>query len=247
MRALRRPTRDKPPSTQASLVGVVALQDGDAGDGGTGDRSDPSWGWVLGARYDLHATELGLIIECCSRMPRAVPDLVPWSELSSVTAETVAELPDGSRGQVLEVGVVDGGWLGGNRVQRFAALESGLDGFLLTASSGLESIQGLRRRGFGRRRSWRGRPACGLPFAPLGPDGPTIPDHRDGRRRLGPVIVAGLALVLLAGSTTTSFESVGRRRIRSTVRPRCDDRHRQPVAGLPGAPDGETPAGHVHS
>ena len=206
MRALRRPTRDLPPVTQASLVGVVGLEDGAVGSAGTGPRPDPSWGWVLGARYDLHATEVGLIIQCCSGSPRRVPDLVPWSELSSVAAEAVAELPDGSRGQVLEVGVVDGGWLGGNRVQRFAALESGLDGFLLTASSGLESSKDSDTEDSGVTTAGpvtRVRAAIGSLASRWG----DRPDHADGRRRIGPVIVAGLALVLLAGSTSTSFDS----------------------------------------
>ena len=142
-----------------------------------------------------------------------MPDLVPWAEVSSVSAEAVVELPDGGHRQVLEVEVIDGGWLGGSPVRRFATPAPELRAFLAMTSNHLPSASAVESdqpegsaaadvgtiAGLGalarRLLSWRpGRPEA---------------QHGVANRRVGPIVVAVLALVLLAGSSTTFSSASG--------------------------------------
>ena len=205
---LRRPITP-PPSSAVSLEGVVDLEVRPE----SGSRLGSPGSWSAGTSYDLQATEWGLIISSSSWLDRSVPDLVPWTEVSSVTAEAVVELPDGGHGQVLEVEVIDGGWLGGSPVRRFATPAPELRAFLAMTSTHLPSTtaeesdqpQGSAVAEAGaiaglvaltrRLLSWRpGRPEA---------------QHGVGHRRVGPIVVAVLALVLLAGSSTTFSSASG--------------------------------------
>ncbi len=178
-----------------------------AGDPGSGPGP-------VGQRYDLRSTEFGLIV-ARSQGDGSVPDLVPWSAVSNLSAEGVADLPDGSPGRVFEIEVTDGDWLRGDRVRRFLAPTAEMEPFLLAASSDRDTTagsdarevapagrSGVAARAAGSLRLWVSRWSTGGPDAGQGGPG-------SGRGRVGPVAVALLALVLLAGGATTSFESAG--------------------------------------
>ena len=246
MRPRRRPT--SPPScSSVSLEGVVDLQVRRAE---VASRPGSAGRWSAGSSYDLQATESGLIISSSSWLDRSVPDLVPWTEVSSVSAEAVAELSDGRHGQVLEVEVIDGGWLGGSPVRRFAAPAPELRAFLAMTSTHLPSasavdadqpersadahvgaLAGLVALA-GRVRSWK--------------PGNGDVQHGVGHRRVGPIVVAVLALVLLAGSSTFSSasgaSSHGSANPVTEIGNRLQASERHPAVKLPAATSVPNPA-----
>ena len=166
--------------------------------------------------YELQASAGGLIIapQTGARVP--VPALVPWSEVCSVGAEGMAELADGSCGQVLEIEVSDGGWFIGDRVQRFVAPPSSLEPLVLAASAHrhlTDADSGEPDHQPGRWAAWSPWPrrasASSVPVGPASsPRAVADPQHGLGRRRIGPIAVGIMALVLLAGSTSTTFGSL---------------------------------------
>jgi hypothetical protein len=112
------------------------VSDGPVSDGGArnSDGTGPA-SRTAGDRYDLHITDQGLIIGTVSEARGPVPALVPWPEVCSVTAKGAAQLADGSCGEILEIEVTDGGWTGGDRVQRYVAQTAALEPFVAAASS----------------------------------------------------------------------------------------------------------------
>ena len=147
----RRPRRDRTRGVPA-LRGVVALPRGVSGDG----RSDARRSRVGSAtadpvdRYDLPITDHGLVVGAVGGFTTPIPALVPWSEVSSVTVNGVAELAGGSHGEILEIEVSDGGWSGDDRVQRFVVQATGLQAFVEAASSRRTLTEGPDSRDTGR-------------------------------------------------------------------------------------------------
>jgi spore germination protein YaaH len=204
MRSFRRPPRSDLPVDQAVLAGVAAVA-GPAGQrvgaqGGVVGEEPPRRAELTGDRFDLRTTEVGLVIGPSAWTALEMPSLVPWSVVAGVTVEA-AELADGSRWPVLEISVTDRQWFDrGNSKQFVVTSSTDVRPFLRAVEAGQASTRSLgsAHEATGlrswwvedRRRQRRGEPQHGL-----------------GRRRIGPVAVALLALILLAGSTSNSFGS----------------------------------------
>ncbi|MGD0392305.1 MAG: glycosyl hydrolase family 18 protein [Acidimicrobiales bacterium] len=212
--------------------------------------------------YDLHVTDQGLIIGAVPEACAPVPALVPWPEVCSVHGVGAAELADGSCGEILEIEVTDGGWIGDHRVQRFVAQTTALEPFVAAATSHrpvtldsdlkepgqhagrltmvrtavvavlagawtwvaaapagvrttvmsvlawarswvmavLATLQSLvsRRTGLTFHRAFHKKGG-----EPQGSN----PQHGLGRRRIGPIAIGAMAIILLTGSTGTPFGS----------------------------------------
>jgi Glycosyl hydrolases family 18 len=165
--------------------------------------------------YGLQAIDAGLIIapQTGGRVP--VPALVPWSDVCSVGVTGMTKMADGSCGEVLEIEVSDGGWFIGDRVQRFVAPPSSLEPLVLAASAHRQLIDPDSVEPEPQPGRWAGVVAAartrlrvlGTWWAGEQPEGGGGPQHGLGRRRIGPIAVGALALVLLAGSTSTTFGS----------------------------------------
>ena len=216
---LRRPrqglARDTVPESTAALA-VTLPEDGAAP---VGTCPIVGGDLISASHYELHATGVGLIVAPQTGGTVPVPALVPWSEVCSVNARGVTDGADGSCGEVLEIEVTDGGWFIGARVQRFVAPPSSLEPFVLAASSrrtltvadpggahhGPGPLAAMAAMGAGVAaglRSLRSR------WTGAQPEDSTGPRHGLGRRRIGPIAVGAMALVLLAGSTSTTFGSL---------------------------------------
>ncbi len=155
------------------------------------------------ASVDLRVTELGLIVEPSPRSGSGVPSLLPWSEMTGARAGDVVETPGRTPTQVLEIEMREDGWFGNDSPFRFVAPASELGPFLglVTQRRGVRSAVGSRLLVAGMARSAVSR--WTEHFHPTGDD----PQHGLGRRRIGPIVVGLAALLLLAGSTSTSFGS----------------------------------------
>ncbi len=215
MNSLRRPPPDLFDLDDVVLNGVVAVAP--PGGAGTGPSEDQATPTAATAEYELCATEHGLVIAAVTGACRPVPDLVPWSLVCSVKAEGVIARADGSRGELLEICLSDGGWSVGDRVQRFVAPTAGLGAFLLAATSHRQLTTASEPNQFDEDPAPRSPAvaAVGAVLASLkarwtggaSPEG-NEPQHGLGRRRIGPVAVGMIALLLLAGSGTI-VSSVG--------------------------------------
>ena len=218
MNSLRRPPPDLLDLDHVVLNGVVAVAP--PGGAGTGPSEDQATPTAATTEYELCATEHGLVIAAVTGACRPVPDLVPWSLVCSVKAEGVIARADGSRGELLEICLSDGGWSVGDRVQRFVAPTAGLGAFLLAATSHRQLTTASEPNQFDEDPAPRSPAvaAVGAVLASLkarwtggaSPEG-NEPQHGLGRRRIGPVAVGMIALLLLAGSGTI-VSSVGAER-----------------------------------
>ncbi|MGO8872115.1 MAG: glycosyl hydrolase family 18 protein [Acidimicrobiales bacterium] len=203
MRSLLRPPHHA--VGQPALTGVPALpvDPGPPEDGvaealeGTPDQY---------TRYDLRVTALGLIVGPSDSSEHEVPSLVPWSAIDAVSAEVPVVVPGGPTGQLLELSVVDPCWLGGDATKTFVVPATEVGPFLRATSAGGKARGGLIGGTLAAATALRSRAANLLSIR--SPDGHD-PRHGTVRRRLGPVAVALLALLLLAGSASTSFGSAG--------------------------------------
>jgi len=214
MNSLRRPPPDLLDLDDVVLDGVVGVPS--PGVAGT-DSSDLGTPTATAAAYELWATEHGLVVSAVTGECRPVPDLVPWSLVCSVKAEGVIARADGSRGELLEICLSDGGWSAGDRVQRFVAPTAGLGAFLLAATSHRKLTTAAEPNQFDEDPAPRS-PVAAAVVATLASlksrwSGRTSgegsePQHGLGRRRIGPVAVGMIALLLLAGSSTV-VSSVG--------------------------------------
>jgi hypothetical protein len=176
-------------------------------------RDDQPTPGVGGTRWDLEVLEPGIVIAAGSDGPVScppVPAFVPWCEVSSVSAEDVVEFPDGRSGQVLEVAVVRGDWLGGDDTRRFMVHATDAGIFLRAVTAGqklmTEPPADATDEGVGAVTGLSVRATRRLGVRPSGSGDPR---HGLGRRRLGPVLIGLLALILLTGSTSTTFRSAG--------------------------------------
>jgi len=156
-----------------------------------------------------------MVVGSSAGSPVEVPSLIPWSAVTGVHAGHPADLPDGSDGRVVEIGLDEEGWTEGPVVARYVLPAADVDSFLHAVSS--------NAAGTGTRRLTGRPPAAAAALAPLAalasraraawagwaPTSRTEagdPRLGLGRRRLAPVAVGMLALVLLAGSGR-GFES----------------------------------------
>lgn len=162
----------------------MALPRGVSGDGRSDARRSPVGSATADPvdRYDLSITDHGLVVGAVGGFTTPIPALVPWSEVSSVTVNGVAELAGGSHGEILEIEVSDGGWSGDDRVQRFVVQATGLQAFVEAASSRRTLTEGPDSRDTGRGRGTDGQVrivdpgGCGrhaLPGLPV--DGTLVP------------------------------------------------------------------------
>ncbi len=209
MRPFRRPPRAHLPVDQVVLSRLIGLPAPAPDNDGVGAPQPFLDRRTAAMRFDLRTTGLGLVIGP-SEWSDVVPSLVPWSVVEGVTAEEVAELPDGSRGRVVAITVAAGSGFADDCATRFVAPAPGVSRFLRAAAAGQESARSLASPTEREAGS-----IVGAASVVVGAwhrwfrlhTGSGDPGHGLGKRRIGPIVVALLALVLLAGSTSTSFES----------------------------------------
>jgi len=219
MRPLRRPAHRVRPD--GPLVhGAMAVAQGTPGTPGT-PPSGPAL--ASGAQVDLVTTAAGIIVGSTSGAPRSVPSLTPWSAVVGAGATAPAALPDGSMGQVVEVELVAGSELLGVVPTRYVLPATDVGPFLAAISAGaagsvvasprpptrIAAIRGARARVAGATAPWAWAAAAwaqatGWAASLRRPAGD--PQHGPGHRRVGPIVIGLLALVLLAGSGR-GFES----------------------------------------
>src|SRR5664280_1692006 len=206
MRSLRHPRRNVPPRIQARLQGVVQLDLSAPGEAVSGRVRDAPDSLVVSARHDIEVHDRGLVIAPSADTGREVPSLVPWSELRGVSADRWTALSDGTGGQVLEFECADERWVDARPVRAFVVPAREVGPFLLAVAAGRRADYGggsgdpeiLAAAGESRlaaAREWV-KPRYLVDGGPR---------HGQGRRRIGPIVVGLLALVLLAGSTGASF------------------------------------------
>ncbi len=156
-----------------------------------------------GSSVELRATELGLIVAPSPQSRSGVPSLLPWAEMTGVGVDGAIDGPGPLPTAVLEIRMREDGWFGHDSPFRFVAPSSELGPFLglIAERRGARAPEGpgpLRPAAlFGVVSRWT------APVHRSRDD----PRHGLGRRRVGPLVVGLLALVLLAGSTSTSLGS----------------------------------------
>src|SRR5664280_1782178 len=206
MRSLRHPRRNVPPRIQARLQGVVQLDLSAPGEAVSGRVRDAPDSLVVSARHDIEVHDRGLVIAPSADTGREVPSLVPWSELRGVSADRWTALSDGTDGQVLEFEGVDGGWVGAGSVQAFVVPALEVGPFLSAFAAGRQADHGAAsgdpvvlasaaRSRYAALREWV------RAWYPV--DGG--PRHGQERRRIGPVVVGLLAVLLVVGGSSASF------------------------------------------
>jgi hypothetical protein len=175
--------------------------------GATGPATD--------VRCQLRTTDDGLVIGSSSPSESSVPSLVPWAVVEQVTAEEHASLPDGSPGRVLEIRVTRSEFLGGDQLRKYVAPGPELTPFLLAVDAGRSAevrsdptvtdaagvtgalVAGQSAGAATTEPKTRTRRPLLRPAS----------QHSLGRRRIGPIVIGLLALVLLTGSANASFRS----------------------------------------
>ncbi|MGH9078615.1 MAG: glycosyl hydrolase family 18 protein [Acidimicrobiales bacterium] len=233
MRSERRSNpHDPDPSDPQAATLRAELPDGDPGSGAGAGTTGPS--------VELRATELGLIVTPSPSSGSGVPSLLPWSEMTRVTASGDADRPGWHQAHVLEIEMREDGWFGNESPFRFVAPLSEIGPFLgvvagrreARAPTGLRIVRPMAVGGLARlRATW--------------PRDIGDPRHGLGRRRIGPIAVGLVALVLLAGSTGTQFGASA-----NGALPHRDDRGgnafqafgRHPAVNLPAATSAPAPA-----
>jgi hypothetical protein len=195
------------------LTGVVPLDEPMPGQIVRSDRMSAGTP-PPGVRCDLEAVELGLIVSSVDVTHRVVPALVPWAAVSALRADDVVEQAGGLSGQVLEVELENDALLGRGSRHRFIVPASDVGPFLLAASS----VRDMTAKAGSSAPDGATGVTSGLPGAAalraltsMWPGdrapGSGDPQHGLGRRRLGPIAVGLLALILLTGSAATTLGS----------------------------------------
>ena len=146
-----------------------------------------------------------MVVGSTAGSPSEVPSLIPWSAVTGVQATDHADLLDGSDGRVVEIGLNAEGWMGGAVRARYVVPAADVDPFLRAVSINTVGT------GPGRPRAaltaltagaWSAAAGWASTLRPADGD----PRHGLGNRRLAPIAVGMLALMLLAGSGR-AFES----------------------------------------
>ncbi len=204
MRQFRRPFHRERPEDGPTLHGAMAVAPGVVATPSSGDELS----LASGPQVDLIATGLGIIAGTSGPVPRTVPSLTPWSEVVGAASTGLAELPDGSEGHVVEVELVAASELAGAVPTRYVLSADDADQFLSAVSAGAAGVGASPSPAAapavpaGLAVAWA--LATGWVTALRSPEGD--PQHGLGVRRVGPLVVGLLALVLLAGSGR-GFES----------------------------------------
>ncbi len=169
-------------------------------------------------RLDLVALDAGLVVTRTHNPDRTMPSLIPWSLVEcSVMGGTRTGAPRGP-GQVLSLAVADEQWLGGAHAWTLLSPPVDLAPFLdvVEAGKAASTSEASTVVGADGDTATSSLPAAGVlvglhasatrwlrSLQPGGRD----PRHGLGHRRVAPVVIGLFALVLLAGSTSVSFES----------------------------------------
>ena len=198
-----------------ALTGVVALDGAMPGHGTeAGAGQGQSEAGTSGARCDLQVVDTGLIVGPANGTDHGVPALVPWSDVVAIRADDVAEQAGGVSGQLLEVELDDDELLGGGSTHRFLVPAADVGAFLLAASSVRDMTADADSIAPDSATGTPSGPAAVVALRALAskctgdrPLGHGDPQHGLGRRRLGPIVVGLLALILLSGSTITTLGS----------------------------------------
>ncbi|MHB8431055.1 MAG: glycosyl hydrolase family 18 protein [Acidimicrobiales bacterium] len=153
-------------------------------------------------RFELRATDLGLIVEPRSDMGRQVPALVPWGSVSKLKADGCAVAAAGSAGQLLELGMTGDGWLGETGSMSFVVPAAELGAFF----EGVARARRLRSAQLAKATRLLSYPAefAHQLFGHRAPGRHSL--RRDHSRwRLVPL---ALALVLLVSGTSLPIQTV---------------------------------------
>ena len=154
---------------------------------------------------ELVTTEAGVVVGSTAGSPSEVPSLIPWSAVTGAHATDHADLPDGSDGRVVEIGLDEGGWMGGAAL-RYVMPTADVAPFVRAISSNAVGTGTHRVRGRPLTAltagAWTAAAGWTSTLSPADGD----PRHGLGKRRLAPIAVGMLALMLLAGSGR-AFES----------------------------------------
>ena len=169
-------------------------------------------------RFHLRSTEEGLVIRYSEWTGSGASSQVSWATVEYLSPEEYAPLPDGSPGQVLEIGVAEHeqDWLDGEHPKKFIAPAPELGLFL----EAVDAERGLDAPPPGEPEAELAAVAVAADDGEFGPS-PTLatqprgvrgregsdPRHGLGRRRLGAIAVGLLAMVLLAGSASASLNA----------------------------------------
>jgi hypothetical protein len=177
---------------------------------GETDSRPPDDGPALGpvapiAPVDLVATQVGMVVGSTAGSPREVPSLIPWSAVVGASVTHPALLADGSVGRVVEVELTEGSGPEAALRTRYVLPTADVGPFLRAVSVGAE---GVLEPGAGSHRAGSG-PVSALAIGARAMASGWVaslrrsdaePQHGHGGRRVGPIVVGLLALVLLAGS-----------------------------------------------
>ena len=186
---------------------------------------------MTAAPVDLVAAQCGVVVGTApgssSDSPRGVPSLIPWSDVVGAKVTHPALLPDGTVGRVVEVELsagVEG--LDGAERARYVVPVPDVEPFVAAVSVGVAAARaasGTEPSGIsGRRVAALASVVAGAWAATTG----WVPSRArsdgglyrgPGRRRVGPIAVGLLALVLLAGSGRAFESSAGGVPYRSTT------------------------------
>ena len=186
---------------------------------------------MTAAPVDLVAAQCGVVVGTApgssSDSPRAVPSLIPWSDVVGAKVTHPALLPDGTVGRVVEVELSPGveGLEDADRA-RYVVPVPDVEPFVAAVSVGVAAARAASETEppgiSGRRVAALASMAAGAWAATTGwvpsrarPDGEAY--RGPARRRVGPIAVGLLALVLLAGSGRAFESSAGGVPYRSTT------------------------------
>jgi spore germination protein YaaH len=213
MRPFRRPPHPERPVDGAVVHGALPLAPEEsalfAGEPGSVLCGDGP-ALVPATPVDLVATQAGVVVGSSTGSPRAVPSLIPWSAVAGAGVSHPALLPDGTVGRVVVVELSEGSRPEDAALVRYVLPTTDVAPFLRAVSFGIEgwAAESGTASPTGRRVTAL---AAGARAATTGwatslrlPGGE--PRHGLGKRRVGPIAVGLLALLLLAGSGR-AFES----------------------------------------
>ena len=204
MNPFRRPFHRVRPDEGPTLHGAMVVVPGSSDAPPAGDGAVHA----SGAQVDLVATPVGIIVGTSAGPRCPVPSLTPWSAVVGAAVTGPAALPDGSMGCVVEVALVAGSDLEGPVPTRYVLPATDVEQFLAAVSAGASGSEAASTTAIGRSvermaGAWALAAGWAASLRPTGGD----PRHGLGRRRVGPVAIGLMALVLLAGSGR-GFESV---------------------------------------
>lgn len=212
MRLLRRQTHHAPVIDAVALERISALPDRAAGDGGVSLDGLEAGVDAGGRRADLELSDRGVIIGAStgdgSGASVEVPSLVLWSAVDGASAEECVELSDGTYGQVLEIAVSDERWPGHVVVRRFVVPAPDVGPLLAAVAAGRGSSRSMLGAAGGVGLGWgaaHAGSAAGLALLTPWRQAVDTVRHAVGRRQVGPIAAALLALVLIAGSAGPVF------------------------------------------